>query len=109
MGFEDRNFGFGILYLGIQVWDSVFGFEFWCLWFGILEFSILILRFWVWDFECRVWDFEFRSLIIWVLVFEFGIWCLVFGFGVRSFAFTILEFENSCLGFGVWGLVCWIF
>ena len=53
--------------------------------------------------EFVVWDFEFWSLRVCVLVFGFGIWCLLFG--VWSSEFGILNLGDREFGLGFFCLV----
>ena len=64
LSLEYCNLEFGSL--GIRVWDSVLLFVIWCLGFGMLEFWILILMLWVWQFEFGSLGLNFCSLGVWV-------------------------------------------
>ena len=60
VGFFERNLEFGILglefcSLGVRIWDSVLGFEVWCLEFGMFEFGILVLEFGDRNFGNGIW------------------------------------------------------
>ena len=55
--------------------------------FGILEFGISSLWFWVWDFG--VYDFGFGVLCLGFALRRFGLKMLISGFRVWSFRFGV--------------------